>query len=173
MSHVYVSIGSNIDPLYQILTSLQIFQQHYGKLIISSVYESQAIGFEGNNFYNLVVGFETDQKALSVIETLRTIEKTQGRQRLSEKSFSPRALDLDLLIYDDLVSEELSLPRKDILNYAFVLLPLSEIAPYEKHPVVGQTYAQLWKMFKEKDQQPLWPIEIKELQSFRRHLKQV
>jgi len=157
MAQVYVSIGSNIEPLQHIRIGLQKLQQCYGKLKTSSVYESKAIGFLGDNFYNLVVEFETTQTALAVVETLRTIEQAQGRKR-PEKSFSSRTLDLDLLLYDQLIIQDLFIPREDILKYAFVLLPLAEIAPDQKHPRQEQSYAQLWAAFAHKNSQPLWKV---------------
>lgn len=159
MAQVYLSIGSNIEPEHHIRAGLKNLREYYGTLKSSSVYESKAVGFIGDNFYNLVVSFETTKDAFTIVETLRHIEHTQGRKRL-RKSFSARTLDLDLLLYDNLIIKELSIPREDILKYAFVLLPLAEIAPTTKHPLTGQSYAELWELF-DKTKQVLWQVEVK------------
>ena len=157
MAQVYVSIGSNIEPRRYISRGLDDMQQHFGGLILSSVYESVAVGFEGDNFLNLVALFETDKTVEDVIATLQMIETENDRQRIVGKRFSARTLDLDILLYDDLVNDELAIPRDEILKYAFVLLPLFELAPDVKHPVTGQTYAELWQAF-EKKGQDLWKV---------------
>lgn len=161
MPTVYVSMGSNIEPQKHIQQGLQALEQIYGKLEVSSIYETQAVGFEGDNFLNLVVGFETETKPLDVDEQLKKIEQQAGRERGNER-FVARSLDLDLLVYNDLIiiNNKLSLPRDEILKYAFVLLPLAEIAPQRKHPVEQKTYAQLWQQFPKKEQQPLWKKDI-------------
>ncbi len=159
MAQVYVSIGSNIEPRRYISSGLDSMQQHFGGLILSAVYESEAVGFEGDNFLNLVALFETDKTADEVIATLQHIETDNDRKRVVGKRFSARTLDLDILLYDDLVNDELAIPRDEILKYAFVLLPLSELAPNAKHPVTGQTYADLWQAF-DKKEQDLWQVEV-------------
>ncbi len=161
MARAYISIGSNIEPERYIRSSLQSLQQHYGTLTISSIYESEAIGFSGRNFYNLVVGFDTiDTTVLTISQTLRKIEVDNGRLRTGEK-FSDRTLDLDLILYGDLILQDgnLNLPRDEIVEYAFVLQPLAEVAPNEKHPMTQQTYADLWQHF-DKSQQILWVVNM-------------
>jgi len=155
---VYVSIGSNIEPRRYISSGLDSMQQHFGGLILSSVYESEAVGFEGDNFLNLVALFETDKTIDELIAILQQIEADNDRKRVG-KRFSARTLDLDILLYDDLVNEEIAVPRDEILKYAFVLLPLSELAPDAKHPVTGHTYANLWQNFDKKGPD-LWKVEI-------------
>jgi 2-amino-4-hydroxy-6-hydroxymethyldihydropteridine diphosphokinase len=158
MAQVYLSVGSNIEPAHHLRAGLKDLREHYGTLKSSAVYESQAVGFVGDNFYNLVVGFETTADAFTISDTLRHLEHSQGRKR-EGKSFSARTLDLDLLLYDDLIIQELSIPREDILKYAFVLLPLAEIAPTAKHPLTGQSYAELWELF-DKTKQVLWRVAV-------------
>lgn len=159
MARVYVSMGSNIEPQRHIRTGLIDMQQHFGKLTQSSVYESQAVGFEGDNFHNLVVGFDTHKNVYAVANVLRMIENKNGRRR-SGKRFCARTLDLDIILYDDLILKDnkIEIPRDEIMKYAFVLLPLSEIAPYVKHPLTGQNYADLWVIF-DKKEQSLWRVE--------------
>jgi 2-amino-4-hydroxy-6-hydroxymethyldihydropteridine diphosphokinase len=159
MAQVYVSIGSNIEPRRYIGSGLDSMHQHFGGLILSSVYESKAVGFEGDNFLNLVALFETDKTVNEVIAILQQIETNNDRKRISGKRFSARTLDLDILLYDNLVNNELAIPRDEILKYAFVLLPLSELAPDAKHPVTGQTYANLWQKF-DKNGQDLWQVQV-------------
>ncbi len=158
MAQVYVSIGSNIEPNRHIRAGLADMRQRFGTLTLSPVYESEAVGFEGDNFYNLVAIFETGVDVHSVVNILREIEKNNGRKR-TEKRFSARTLDLDILLYDDLILKEMNVPRNEILKYAFVLLPLSEIAPALKHPVTGQSYADLWQAF-DKQGESLWRIDV-------------
>jgi 2-amino-4-hydroxy-6-hydroxymethyldihydropteridine diphosphokinase len=158
MARVYVSIGSNIERLRYIRAGLAEMHMHFGALILSSVYESEAVGFEGDDFYNLVAAFETGMDVHEVASILRRIEKNNDRKR-SDNSFSARSLDLDILLYDDLIFKDVKVPRDDILKYAFVLLPLSEIAPDVKHPVTGQSYADLWQRF-DKVGQSLWRVEV-------------
>jgi 2-amino-4-hydroxy-6-hydroxymethyldihydropteridine diphosphokinase len=147
MAQVYVSIGSNIERERNIESALQALAAAYGELRQSSVYESAAVGFDSAPFYNLVVAFQTEASPQSVQETLHRIENDQGRSRTA--ALAARTLDLDLLLYDDLVIQagKLILPRSDIDHYAFVLGPLAEIAGEQRHPVTGIRYADMWSAF--------------------------
>lgn len=162
MAWVYVSIGSNIDRRKNIAAALDMLASEYGELEQSSVYESDAVGFDSAAFYNLVVGFRTGETPRDVQEKLHQIEEHCGRQRTTE--LAARTLDLDLLLYDDQVISEgkLVLPRADITRYAFVLGPLAEIAGTRRHPVSGERYADMWAAF-DHAQQPLqrvaWPAD--------------
>ncbi len=161
MAKIYISIGSNIDAEKNIRLAVRALEEHYGKLILSSVYESEAVGFDGDNFLNLVAAVKTDEDVHTVARVLHTIEDENGRDRSGPK-FSSRTVDLDLLLYDDLVLEEdgLELPRDEITKNAFVLLPLEEIAPQLIHPITGNTMCDHWMSF-DKNSQKLWPINFK------------
>jgi len=158
----YISIGSNIDKDKNILASLHALEHHFGELTISSIYESDSVGFTGDTFYNLVVGFNSELGVKEVAKQLRQIELDNGRTRDSQK-FSARTLDLDLILYDDLILNDgrLQIPRDEIERYAFVLEPLAEIAPAIKHPINHLSYAELWEKFdktnlKQKRVTPAW-----------------
>ena len=162
MSTGYISMGSNIDKDVHIPAGVQALEQLFGKLTISSIYDSEPVGFTGDSFYNLVVGFNSELSVKEVAKLLRQIELDNGRTRDSQK-FSARTLDLDLLLYDDLIvnNGRLQIPRDEIERYAFVLEPLAEVAPSLKHPISGQRYAQLWEQFdktglKQKRVTPAW-----------------
>jgi 2-amino-4-hydroxy-6-hydroxymethyldihydropteridine diphosphokinase len=158
MARVYIGIGSNVDPEANIRRGIWLLRRAFGDLIVSPVYESPAVGFAGDNFYNLVVGFDTALDPKALIQALHTIEIQCGRERDALR-FSPRTLDLDLLLYGDWVlhEEKLELPRRDILEYAFVLRPLADIAGDLLHPVSGQRIEDLWQRF-ERNAQPLQPL---------------
>ena len=148
MPNGYISIGSNIDKDKNIPASLEALELNFGHLITSSTYESESVGFIGDTFYNLVVGFKSDLKVKEVAKILRQIELDNGRTRNSQK-FSSRTLDLDLILYDNLIINDgrLQIPRDEIERYAFVLEPLAEIAPHLKHPICNECYADLWGKF--------------------------
>ena len=160
MARIYISIGSNIEAERHLRLAIGELRKYYGELQLSSVYESEAVGFDGDNFLNMVVGLDTDEEVHTVLQTLREIEDRHGRVR-SGPRFSARTLDLDLLLYDNLVVKEgaLDLPRGEIIQNAFVLWPLAEIAPEIMHPVEQQSMAALWQGF-DKESQKLWPITI-------------
>jgi 2-amino-4-hydroxy-6-hydroxymethyldihydropteridine diphosphokinase len=158
----FISIGSNINKDKHIPVSLRELEHHFGKLVISSIYESEPVGFTGDTFYNLVVSFNSELSVKEVAKQLRQIELDNGRTRDSQK-FSARTLDLDLILYDDLIINDgrLQIPRDEIERYAFVLEPLAEIAPDLKHPVSHLSYADLWEKFdktnlKQKRVTPAW-----------------
>ncbi len=142
----FIGIGSNIERDKHITGSLEALRQRFGKLLVSSVYEAEAVGFAGAPFYNLVVGFTDTQDAKTVAGYLRQMEFAFGRSADSQK-FSARTLDLDLLLYGDVIIDDgsLQIPRTDITRYAFVLEPLAEIAPLLIHPQLQKTYAELWE----------------------------
>lgn len=148
MPEVFVSIGSNVEREKQIPSALRELEQRFGPLTVSSIYESEAVGFQGDAFYNLVAGFHSELPIQEVARMLSEIETLHGRTRECKK-FAPRTLDLDLLLYGDLVFQEgrLRVPREEISQYAFMLEPLAEIAPELKHPVLGESYAALWAAY--------------------------
>lgn len=152
MAQVYVSIGSNIERRRHIESALRMLAERFGPLVQSSVYECAAVGFESAPFYNLVVGFETDLNPGDVREQLHVIEECNGRDRSAD--LGARTLDLDILLYDDLVTDQegMVLPRPDIASYAFVLGPLAEIAGTLRHPVTGKRLDEMWSEFADDSQ---------------------
>jgi 2-amino-4-hydroxy-6-hydroxymethyldihydropteridine diphosphokinase len=144
----YISIGSNIDKDKHIPASIKALTECFGKLTLSSIYESEPIGFTGDPFYNLIVSFDSDLDVKEIIQQLRQIELDNGRNRDCTK-FSARTLDLDLVLYGDLIINEgrIQIPRDEIERYAFVLEPLAEIAGHLRHPVSGVRYSELWEKF--------------------------
>ena len=160
MANVYLSIGSNIQRSLHISSGINSLKKRYKTVTCSPIYESIAVGFEGDNFYNLVTHFSTSDSIETLSDYLSKIEDDNGRDRNGPK-FGPRTLDLDLLLYDDQIiqSEKLVLPRPEIYVNAFVLRPLADIAGNVIDPVKNQTYQQLWSSF-DQDKQKLWPIAL-------------
>ncbi|MGZ8927785.1 MAG: 2-amino-4-hydroxy-6-hydroxymethyldihydropteridine diphosphokinase [Methylobacter sp.] len=164
MTRGYISIGSNINKDEHIPASLRALEQAFGELTVSSIYESEPVGFTGDVFYNLVVGFDSDLEVKAVAKQLRQIELDNGRTPDSRK-FAARTLDLDLILYGDLIVNDgrLRIPRDEIEHYAFVLEPLAEIAPILKHPISHLSYAELWDRFnktglRQKRVIPFWTL---------------
>ena len=145
MPLVAISVGSNLDREHNIERALDSLRLSFGQLQISSVYETAAVGFNGPDFYNLVVAFETDLDVRLLIDRLHDIEVEQGRIRMSQQMTS-RLIDLDLLLYGDGIfySEGLDIPRREILEYDFVLQPLAELLPDTVYPVSGDRLGQLF-----------------------------
>ncbi len=146
MTRVYLGIGSNIDRDINIRDGLKELQSRYGELTVSPVYESKAFGFDGDDFYNLVVGLSTELDIEALGKQLREIEYQFGRGK-NEIRYSSRTLDIDLLMFGDHISEKHHVPRSDITEFWFVLKPLFDIAPSLQHPLTGQTMVQLWEKF--------------------------
>src|SRR3989338_4061186 len=115
MPRVFIGIGSNIDRENNIRGAVRELNAHYCPLTLSPVYESQAVGFKGENFYNLVAGFDTEESIERIKQALTRIESRFGRTR-EENRFSARTLDLDLLLYGDNVrhDSQVKLPHPDI-----------------------------------------------------------
>ncbi len=156
MPQIFISLGSNADREYHIRQAVIELAAVFGALQLSTVYESESVGFVGDAFYNMVVGARTELSIAQCVHVFKAIEDKYGRVRDSAK-YSGRTLDLDLLTYDEVVCQEpAQLPRDEIIHNAYVLLPLAELAPDLIHPVSGLTYSQLWQSYSK--QQKLWPI---------------
>jgi 2-amino-4-hydroxy-6-hydroxymethyldihydropteridine diphosphokinase len=160
VAQVYLSLGSNINRAQYIRAALDALAGQFGDLEVSQVFESEAVGFPGDNFYNLVVGLQTDLPVGQLALCLRGIEDANGRLRSGPK-FSARTLDIDILTYDQLTGtiDGVKLPRGEIVKNAFVLQPLAEIAPEVLHPIEQKTYRQLWNEYDQASQK-LWPVEF-------------
>src|SRR5579863_4018311 len=147
MTEAFVGIGSNVDPEQHVTQAVKLLRARFGKLHLSPFYRNPAVGFDGDDFLNGIAVFETSLSVAELVRALDRIELDCGRERGAAR-FAPRTLDLDLLLYGDLVTEApAKLPRKEILKYAFVLKPLADLAPDHRHPQTGETYAAHWASF--------------------------
>lgn len=148
MARVYLSLGSNVSPVRYLRAALDDLRAQFGAVEVSPAYRSEAVGFDGAAFINLAVGLDTDMLPSVLNDWLHALEDRHGRRR-DVPRFADRTLDLDIVFYDDLVTEgpgHLQIPR-DELQFAFVLRPMADIAPAFVHPVTGQTMAALWAAF--------------------------
>ncbi len=143
---VFIGLGSNVDPEVNIRKAVTAMRLVFLTLKLSPVYQSKAVGFTGHDFLNLVATFETDKPVQQIVAEMRQIEDDLGRDR-SQSRFSARPIDLDLLLYGNLVlnQADIRIPRQEILRSAHVLKPLQDLIGDFLHPVTGQSYGQLWR----------------------------
>ena len=146
MPQVFVAAGSNVDPERNLARAIAELRREFPDVRLSPAYRNRAAGFEGDDFVNVVAGFTTELPVSEVLVRLHRIEAACGRPRDAPK-WAPRTMDLDVLLYGDLVCDtpELRLPRPDLLRRAFMLGPLADIAPDLVHPTAGRTIGQLWQ----------------------------
>ena len=159
---VYVGLGSNQDRDDKIRGAVAELRAQFGQIEVSPIYDSAAVGFDGSDFLNLVVGFDTELSLPAVITRFRQIEDRLGRVR-SAKKFASRPIDLDILLYGDTVTEGhgIRIPREEILENAYVLKPLQDLDPDGLHPEAGETYALLWqRMVPRAPRLELYPLEV-------------
>lgn len=143
MSLITISLGSNINPSENLKKALDEISKFSKIKIISKIYKSKSVGFEGDDFLNQVIVCEVNSNLNQTYLQLKTIEKEMGRERNIEK-FSDRLIDLDLLTFNDEIhNEEITIPHPDILKYAFVLVPLAEICPKLIHPAANKSVEEL------------------------------
>ena len=147
MARAYLSLGSNLEPEHHLRAAIAELHARFGTLIVSPVYRSRAVGFEGPDFLNLAVGLDTDLDPVALDAWLQALEDRHGRRR-DVPRFSSRTLDADIVLFDDRIVDgpgHLRIPRPDLAE-AFVLKPLCDIAPDVRHPENGQTLAELLRV---------------------------
>ena len=145
MSKAYLSLGSNREPEHHLREAIAALRKHFGAIVLSNVYRTRAVGFDGGDFLNAAAVVETSLDPFALNAWLHALEDAHGRDR-SGPRFGDRTLDIDIVLFDDLVLQgdgNLQIPRNE-LKHAFVLRPLAEIAPGVLVPGSGQTLAQLW-----------------------------
>jgi 2-amino-4-hydroxy-6-hydroxymethyldihydropteridine diphosphokinase len=160
LPEVFVAAGSNIEPVVHLRRALGILGSHYPGLRRSRAWRNAAVGFEGEDFVNLVLAFETDEPVHAVIACLHKTEAACGRARDAPR-WAPRSMDLDVLLYGDRVSHEpgLTLPRPDLVRRAYMLGPMAELVPELRHPTLGLTMRELWERF-DRDGHPMQVIDL-------------
>lgn len=145
MITAYIGVGSNLERKKHIEAAIVELSQIGEELRISKIYECDAIGFQGEAFYNLVVEMKTTLDLTEFSRALRTIELKWGRKEDAAK-FEPRTLDLDIILFGEQISAAAPmLPRADIYQYAFVIQPLNELCPDLIVPNDGRTIAQIYQ----------------------------
>lgn len=154
MATVFLGIGSNVGANRNIRLAIEWLQKQFIDAAFSPVYQSPAVGFDGEDFLNLTARVQTHIQPLALKQLLNDFEDHHGRKRHVPK-FSDRTVDIDILLYDDLVIDEpgLKLPRPEITHFAHVLKPLADLAPDILHPGNGLSIAALWEAFPKKDLQ--------------------
>ena len=158
MPAVYVAAGSNIEPERHLALAVAELAREFPGARSSPWYRNRAVGFEGADFINLAVGFTTGLPVHAVLERLHAIEARCGRARDAPR-WAPRTMDLDVLLYGELVCDEsgLKLPRPDLLKRAYMLGPLAALAPEVMHPTAHLTIGELWQRF-DRSAHPLEPV---------------
>ena len=145
MSLITISLGSNIEPQLNLEKATKEIAKFATLEKTSKIYKSKSVGFEGNDFLNQVILCEVKVELEETYCKLKKIEKEMGRVK-NVKIFSDRLIDLDLLTFNDEISEgKITLPHNDILKYSFVLVPLAEIYPEFIHPVNQKSIETLLK----------------------------
>lgn len=159
---VYIALGSNKGNKLQYLQSAvdAIFKTVGGVKRISKVYETPALGFDGDDFYNTCIKVETELKPKKLLKTLKDIEKVLGRSNKKSDKYESREIDLDILFYGDEMIEEkaLVIPHPELHKRKFVLKPLQDIAKDFQHPELNKSVEDL--LIECKDESEIEPINI-------------
>ncbi|GAB1596709.1 2-amino-4-hydroxy-6-hydroxymethyldihydropteridine diphosphokinase [Lysobacter claricitrinus] len=141
----YLSLGSNVEPERHMRAAIAALHARFDNLVVSPVYRTPAVGFDGPAFLNAAAIIDSDLEPQALNDWLHALEDAHGRDR-SGPRFSNRTLDIDIVLFDDRVLDgagNLRIPRSE-LKHAFVLRPLADIAPDAVVPGTGRTLAALW-----------------------------
>ena len=152
MGRACLSLGSNVDAQAHLRAAVAALRARFGDILLSEAYVFPAIGFEGGDFLNAAAVIESDLDPHGLNAWLHALEDAHGRDR-SGPRFGDRTLDIDIVLFDDLVLDgpgHLRLPR-DELRHAFVLKPLAEIAPEVVVPGTGCSLRALWAQHPQHD----------------------
>ena len=147
-NQAYVAAGSNVGPIVNLRRALDLLAARYDTLRVSPAYRNAAVGFTGDDFVNLAIEITTALPVRELLRDLHAVEEACGRARLAPR-WAPRSMDLDVLLYGDLVVDEpdLKLPRPDLVKRAYMLKPMVDLAPDLRHPTLGTTLRELWRSF--------------------------
>lgn len=147
MARAYIGLGSNLgDPRELVREAARRLMTHGRLVAASSLYETEPWGgIAQPRFINAACVLETTESPHELVRSLLAIERDLGRDRAQEQRWGPRPIDLDLLLYDDVVlrTDDLVVPHPHLHERAFALAPLAEIAPEIRHPITGQTTREL------------------------------
>ncbi|GAB5565449.1 MAG: 2-amino-4-hydroxy-6-hydroxymethyldihydropteridine diphosphokinase [Winogradskyella sp.] len=143
----YIALGSNKGDKMQFLQSaINLIFERIGLVEkISKVYQTPALGFKGDDFYNACLKVETELKPLKLLQTLQAIEKMLGREAKKSDKYESRVIDLDVLFYDNDIIEQknLTIPHPQLQYRKFVLQPLLDVTKDFEHPLLNKTILEL------------------------------
>ncbi len=145
MTTVYLSLGSNIDPEKNLRAAIAELHETFHDVVASPTYRFPAVGFDGPDFLNLAVAFDTAMGPRELNDWLHRLEDRHGRKR-DVPRFSSRTLDADIVLYGDDITQgpgNLEIPRKELM-LAFVMQPLNDIASAAMHPLLKRSIGDLW-----------------------------
>ena len=145
--NVYFSLGSNMGNRFEHLqNAVNLLFEEVGSIVkISSVYETPALGFDGESFLNCAVWLQTDLKPNKILKKILEIEKRMGRKRNASKTYASRPIDIDIIFIEDLIlnSEKLAVPHPEMEKRKFVLQPLAELNSQLVNPVSNKNIVKL------------------------------
>ncbi|MCR5084699.1 MAG: 2-amino-4-hydroxy-6-hydroxymethyldihydropteridine diphosphokinase [Succinivibrionaceae bacterium] len=141
-------MGSNLNRDNALRFAVAKLREAFGDIRVSSVWQSHAVRAAEPDYYNLVVGLDTDRSLEDLLEAIGGIEAQGGREMMFHNSTnfgSKRRLDIDVLLYGETVcTTPCKLPRHDIQDYPFVLAPLCELDPEILHPLLKIKVKEIW-----------------------------
>ncbi|MEH6765951.1 MAG: 2-amino-4-hydroxy-6-hydroxymethyldihydropteridine diphosphokinase [Aequorivita antarctica] len=147
LSNIYLSLGSNMGNRFENLQKAvdSLFEKIGSIVKISPVYETPAMGFEGDPFLNCVVWMQTDLKPSKILKIVLGIEKTMGRKRNVSETYTSRPIDIDIIFIADLIieTEKLTVPHSEMEKRKFVLKPLAELNSHLIHPISQKNIIKL------------------------------
>lgn len=143
MAHVYLSLGSNVEPERHLRDALIVLRARFGDVVVSPVYRSAAVGFEGAPFLNCAAAFDADFTHNALRAWLRGLEDASGRDRGLPR-YADRTLDLDIALWCEAGTCRSDLSRGEF-ERAHVLAPLADIAPGLREPFTGDALAVRWR----------------------------
>lgn len=146
MPTAYLCLGSNLgDREKNLIRALSLLSQEVNLERVSSIYETEPVGYKEQPFFlNLVCQVTTNLNPRELLRLAKVIENKMGRTP-SEQINSPRPIDIDILFYDSQITKtrDLTIPHPRLADRAFVLIPLTQIAPELIHPELGKSITEL------------------------------
>ena len=143
MHRVIFNLGSNLQAESNLPKAIDLLREYGQATAVSSVWESESVGYEGSNFLNACVLFLTELEPASLKgQTIRPVEAKLGRIRGADKN-APRPIDIDIVLFDDKPF------NIEYWNYAFVAVPLAELVPDFIHPFSGEALSRFSEQVRE------------------------